>query len=221
MKVKAPSDVLIMADGDVPSLVALAAAREAFLSSKEPPTRAAAAWAWSALSETSVPRRRAVEAQAKALGLVFVEGALDALTRAHAFPGEQESAAILAAGFDAARQGRSQIIWPAVAGGDGGVERVARVSDKATLLTRLLGLDSPQHGVASIRIEAPMADLSDRQVADLAAELGVPVQLCWWWTQGNTAAGASVEAKALADAARRRWEPLLQGAGWKPKGRVV
>lgn len=83
----------------------------------------------------------------------------------------------------------------------GGVDAVdlnesSRVLDRCLLLERLAMLESDQE----IRVEAPFADLSDQQVAEIALDLSVPVSACWWWTAD--------------DHARRRWTAALQTVGW-------
>lgn len=79
--------------------------------------------------------------------------------------------------------------------GDGAgldVAAVAREVDRAALVTRLAALDHAE----PCEIVTPMVDLTDRQVLDLAYDMGVSTEMCWW---------SGVSDDAAADAARGRW----------------
>src|SRR6185295_51081 len=88
----------------------------------------------------------------------------------------------------AARKGCSNIVWPVqgfhpledpavhdraddLRGLD--LDLIARSTDKAILVGRLVSLDVHEHGQAWVKVETPFVDLKDRQIADLAAEMEV------------------------------------------------
>ena len=51
------------------------------------------------------------------------------------------------------------------------LDRIAQIADRAVLVARLVAIDADAHGVPSIRIETPYADFTDRQIADLIADM--------------------------------------------------
>ena len=118
---------------------------------------------------------------------------------------EWETQCLITTAFEAARAGISRLIWPAT-GGIGehiDLDRVCEIQDKAILVSRLVGLDAPNHGQPGFTIETPYADLSDDRLADLALDLGVQMELCWW--HGKGAAMGADEAE--------RWGRALAKAG--------
>ena len=95
-----------------------------------------------------------------------------------------------------------------------GVDALARELDRALLVSRLVTLDASEHGVGVFEIQTPLMDLSDRQVAEMALDLDVPIWRAWWWDLTN---GRKPKDAALADRAaayRQRWESALIGLGW-------
>jgi hypothetical protein len=213
-----PEQVLVIADGDLPSVVACAAAREALITSgkSERAMRPVVC-----LAQTADPpppgAEQAVRALVNVLALEQVEADLGA-TGEDRFEGERETRLLIDAAYEAARLGRGTVVWAvqypgAGAGGSGDradLSRVAAASDRALLVSRLVGLDGSAHGVPAIQVHTPYVDFTDRQIAELAVDLGAPVQLCWWWKGDSPAAQAS----------RARWETVLLGAGWTPENVV-
>jgi hypothetical protein len=125
-----------------------------------------------------------------------------------AAPGpEAESHHLLSATHVAARQGFTTVLWPAsAAAGDSlDLDRIAQIADRAILISRLVAIDADAHNVPGIRIETPFADFTDRQIADLIADMELPIETCWWW-------GAE-SIDALADREHRRWESALTAVG--------
>lgn len=95
----------------------------------------------------------------------------------------------------------TRIVWAFDnAPGESGPESVpldaaSRTLDRCILLERL-ALNEIGH---EILIEAPYADLSDTQLAEIALDLGVPLRACWWWGSDEPA---------------DRWRTALDRAGW-------
>jgi hypothetical protein len=118
----------------------------------------------------------------------------------------------------ARRQGISRVIWAMSAGRDedGGVDRAGVHVLRAMMVERLISLGhsaiarqpGSSHG-ALIRVEAPTADLSDRQMAELVIEMDLPVWTCWWWGASND------EPEAWNE--QQRWTALLRELGWVGK----
>ncbi|HBS29905.1 MAG TPA: hypothetical protein DEB06_10770 [Phycisphaerales bacterium] len=69
------------------------------------------------------------------------------------------------------------------------------------LFTRLAGLS----GSDGATLKAPLADLTDAQVADLALDLDAPLDTLWW-------RGGRAESGGEAGEARLRWEAALAEA---------
>lgn len=136
----------------------------------------------------SDPALRAVEAQAGVLGVqlsapIVVEG--DDL--------EADLKRLLEASFRAVREGFDVLVYPAHGGPDH--RRVVRIVDAGVHASGLASL-----GDRLLRVETPYADLSDRQLADLAVDMDLPVWMCSW------AVGPSPD--------RDRWVAILKEAGW-------
>jgi len=116
--------------------------------------------------------------------------------------GEADSALLLRAGSIAAELGLRRVVWPARAGVDrasGGIDvtAAARIVDRAVLVSRLIELDVEGPGVS---IETPFVDLADDQIAELAADLGVPMDAVWWASEPEGKPGA------VARQERDRWQ---------------
>jgi hypothetical protein len=120
---------------------------------------------------------------------------------------EAESHHLLSAAHLAARQGFTTVLWPAsaAAGESLDLDRIAQITDRAILIARLVAIDADSHNVPGIRIETPYADFTDRQIADLIADMELPIETCWWW-------GAE-SIDALADREHRRWESAMTAVG--------
>jgi hypothetical protein len=119
------------------------------------------------------------------------------------------SQGLLAAAYVAAAHRCDRVVWPVqspapVSGEDDvDLDRIAADVDRALLVSRLVALDADEHGRPGLRIETPYVDLSDRQLAELAFDMDVPVHLCWWW-EGESGA-----------AERERWLGTLRAVGWR------
>jgi len=123
-------------------------------------------------------------------------------------PGD-ETTMLLSAARAALGAGLDRVIWAIHLGGHDpdawpDLDELATRMDKALLCGRLASLEaSTQIGVS---IETPLIDLTDRQLADLAADLAAPIETCWWWSIGTAGLGpAGVE--------HDRFKPLLEQVG--------
>ncbi len=122
--------------------------------------------------------------------------------------GEREAVGLLSACHLAAALGCRRIVWPtsAAAGDSIDLDRLSAVTDRARVVSRLATLDVGPLGVS---IETPYAELTDKQVADLALDIGVALETCWWWS-GTKASGN------FGGAERTRWTNALLSVGWEP-----
>jgi len=94
-------------------------------------------------------------------------------------------------------------VWPVHVGAD--LEGMDRALARARLVERLVNLDLPQEheGEPPLRIETPLLDLTDRQIAELAADLDAPLDVCWWCDKDGPAPCGRCPGCP-------RWEPALR-----------
>lgn len=111
-----------------------------------------------------------------------------------------EATLLMAALAEAAGRASARVVWPRQVGGD--LNAMLDAADRALLVQRLGILELEGSKSADIRIEAPLLDLTDHQLAELAVDLAAPIWSCWW---------ALPEAGAMPEAteARARWSNLI------------
>lgn len=193
---------LVMVDGDLPALLACAAASRADrLVSPGGDRRGSSAWTPPGLD---TPREVAAQRQAEFFGLAMIgpehrqpEPARDAAWT--------ESLMLLEASRAAAESGLHAVVWPIHAGPELDLDQAARAVDRALLVSRLASLDAEARGIAPIEVHAPYADFTSEQVAELALDMDLPVSLCWWWDDPGDDARR----------ARQSWLETLESVGWR------
>lgn len=94
------------------------------------------------------------------------------------------------------------------------VQTLTRELDRQLLVTRLVTLDAAEHGIASFEVDAPLADLTDVQVADLAMDLDAPIWRAWWWEASTSRRVRDADVAERAKACRQRWASALGRVGW-------
>lgn len=202
-RIDVTTGLVVLSDGDIPGLVACAFARDALLRAK-PGAPVPTVAAFPTDVEEHPARLAAAKQQAESLGLQFtklplpgVRGVSDA---------EHENHELLAAAFSAAQASRATVLWSATAatGEDVDIDRLAKITDRAMIIGRLVASETETHGVPGVRVLTPFADLSFRQIAELALDLAVPLRCTWWW--GSTSEDAAQ--------ARARWATVLASLGW-------
>ncbi|MEK6702810.1 MAG: hypothetical protein AABZ53_11140 [Planctomycetota bacterium] len=206
-------ELLIIADGDLPSLVALAAARVA---AKGWPSQGVdglppAAPAAVGIAATHPDQIRAITEQARVFAMLTV----DLAPPVFAADWLAETSLLLAACAAAAAAGRPTVVWPVQyeSGDQISLDRVSKAVDRSIAATRLVQIDSGVHACPDLRIDTPLVDYTDRQIADLAVDLSVPVHLCWWW---DSRSGGG-DAHRL----RQRWMTALAAAGFRTPDRAL
>jgi len=167
-------------------------------------------WAPRIGPDAPAAHREAAVRQASLLALELIETAVDE-PHADAAVGLLESHLLLHAGHLAARNGCGRVVWPIqfASPGDDPPElaRIAEAVDRALLASRVVTLDAAHYGLTEVAIDAPFADLTDRQVAELAADMELPIETCWWWSSmGAMGSGGAEE--------RDRWTEALRAIGW-------
>lgn len=96
-----------------------------------------------------------------------------------------ESALLMAAGSEALRRGLARVVWPVQVGGPGGdghlaaqhLDAIADAFDRAMVCARLLSIDADTDGLA---IQTPFVDFTDAQLADLAADVDLPIEAAFF-----------------------------------------
>jgi hypothetical protein len=127
--------------------------------------------------------------------------------------GPERSRLLMAAGAEAIRHGLARIVWPVQLGGAGiddasgqepgaaWLDAIADTSDRALVCSRLLSLDLPgatDMADGGLTIQTPFVDFTDAQIADLAADVDLPVEAAFLGS---------------AEAERSRWRVALAKAG--------
>lgn len=214
---QAPEPLIIL-DGDLASLVALACVSDeaVALGSGRAQGPSAQVWLPGIFGESQRDRSGACDRQIALYNARRIQRSeIDDRVLpvgTHGF----ETQLLLAAFSHAAQAGLERVLWTAHPGrtADEGaidLERASGILDRALLVEQISALDRPA-SAARVRIETPHADLSDRQLAELAADLMIPVKTLWWW------GGQSDEAQRQRD----RWTGLFRETGlWRPAESVV
>lgn len=213
--------IVILSDGGLSSLVACAVAKErATLDGRtHGGTCVLPVFGLGGLiGSNRLLREKAIRVQAEVFGFEMWEPLVAGVDT---LPGlvdqrDQETQGLIRAAQLAVRKGCDTIVWPVQCAGpmaardDEGLDLdwIARAADKAVLVSRLIAVDADAHHKPSIRIETPYLDVTDHQLADLAAEMELPMRACWWWS-------ISKRDGEQAVAERERWLRALQFVGWQ------
>lgn len=167
---------LVLLDGDLEGLVSLACAAEAGVVAGD-----ASGSVVAACVDADPIRHDAALRQASAHDTAWLDVTVSAK--------RGTSGKLIAVGEASAAAGIPKIVWPVrVSPGRWRVREAATAMDRALLVERLISLDASELGLAEMRIETPMVDLDDEQLAELAADMAVSLDLCWWWGDASQAA---------------------------------
>ena len=200
-----PPRVLIIDDGGLAALAACIAARIDHQRHEPLPSEhGPVVWSPGGSQPEAHRRRDAAAAHAAHCDLHFLESNDVAAT--------DDTRLLLDAAEQAVGEGIARVIWPVhrLGGADAPVlEDAAKAVDRALLVTRLIALDADTHNLPNFTIETPYADLTDKQLAELAADLDAPAHLCWW----HSSPAVSSTLAELAATERTRWTRLLSDAG--------
>lgn len=218
---------LIIADGGLASLIACASACEEKAGEEN---MGCALWIPSGEGAVWELRRAAARRHAEMYGLEIIDhhpaetgvtsmpmaswGGEDGVrTSSWVSASQRQTQDLISAAYAAASAGCGTVVWP-VQGASGeelNLDEIARIVDRSTLVTRLVGLSGDEHGCPSIRVLTPYADYTDGQLAELAIDMLLPIETCWWWTD-EEAQGPSSSRQLAAE--RERWVSALRDAGW-------
>lgn len=198
---------LVISDGGVGGLVATAIATEETVR-RENLKQTPAPLVWSAWHDDTpaASRDAAVSKHAEAFGAVRIDTASPPHHESETV-GAWRNRVLLRAGSLALANGCRRVVWPVQFAGPtpdepASVDAIADALNRAVLVSRLVSLDAGEAELPEVAFETPFVDLADNQLADLACELSVSVEDCWWW-------GASSQ---LAVEERARWAGVLPAA---------
>jgi hypothetical protein len=218
--------VLVISDGGVGALVACVIAREAAFaaptkesrkSTPEPEDCRPLVWSPPAPSLSATARLKAVKRQCYLLDLEFVEPAPTDAHPDETTAGERATRDLINAAYAAMHRGVQRVVWPVHfdVKGEPDLPALSDAVDRALLVSRLVALDA---GI-DLRVECPLADLTDRQIADLVIDMDVPVKTCWWWhaqLAKYEQPGAETLPPGLDEfrSEYHRWTTALREVGW-------
>lgn len=214
-----PPSSLVLADGGLLGLVALAHAREhAAMGHHGAPMVAPCPIAMNGSSDAArVLRMQALTEQAKHFGFQVLDVAagqtsLSNLAHAGATTKQRQAAGMLALAYAAQHKGIARIIWAAHAceGESVDLDHLSWCVDLALAVSRLATLTASN--AQGLVIEAPYLDVSDAQAADLGVELAAPLATCWWWKGPHTT--DDPQLKPVAAREQSRWLRALSSVGW-------
>jgi len=191
-----PPTRLVISQGDLAGLVAAVIASEETV--RRESLGGGAPVVWTATQKT----RDVIGRHARSLGLRVVKSS--AGVGVDWGNGGGANRLLLDAATCALSLGCPVVVWPVICRGPSSdelalVETIAAAVNRATLVSRLVSLDASEAGLPEVRIETPFVDLTDQQLAELACDVGVRFEDCWWW----------MDDSPLANAERERWGPLL------------
>ncbi len=216
---------VILTDSGIESLLACAMAAEQQQLAASEPSAVLPAW-WEEGEEIDLILSAvdpAIVQQAQVHGLdIFPDQAVyppeDFEPRTAPERGLLQSRMLLEAAHLALRAGVRRVVWPVrVASPDRAqqvqelVDEIAAAADRALLASRLASLDATPQTAVEVVIETPFVDLSNAQIAELARDMALPLETCWWH-----------DARSLPGAERQRqfWSSAIarSGAQLEPKG---
>lgn len=190
---------LVLSDGGIAGLLGVATASEESVRGTSEPGPAVGVWAAWPGTPDHPDRFNAVTQAASA----FRAEVVTARTPDRAIAGtagEAESALLIRAAAIAAERRWDRVLWPVHLGdrdASANLEAIAIAVERALLVSRLASLDGQ-----GVTVETPFVDFTDAEMADLAADLGLTADHCWW------AAGAAAQSpEGVAE--HRRWSGLL------------
>jgi hypothetical protein len=81
--------------------------------------------------------------------------------------------------------------------------------NRSLLVSQLVTLAMGPAEQRQVRVRAPYADLTDRQVADLAIDMDAPIWTCWWMSPA-----IPDDLRSEAERERVKWSTLMKESGW-------
>ena len=224
----------ILADGDLPSLIALAAAAESQVSLGDDDYAEVVL-----LADGRYLGRNAVACvrqQADRIGLATVSEAPVLITHQANGNVSEATDVLVKAAASAVRMGCRRLVWPVAVPASCDrqlgvsdtsldadpesdhmpnpieeraiLDGIGAAMDRALLVGRLISLDASELQQPDLQILTPYIDLSADQIADLALDLDAPIDACWWGGEHASLNHTAAETTA------RWWTARLESFGW-------
>jgi hypothetical protein len=209
---------LILTDADVESLLASAMAAEQQSLTAADPSVLLPAW-WDVADDDLDLLISAIDPavlnQARMLGLnAQPQHALyppDEDTRSGPQLGQLQSRILTEAAYLALSVGIKKVVWPIRIPTDhpDRIQAIGDTIDRAMLIARLVTLDATTDTAPEVSIDTPFVDLNDDQIFELARDMPVPLETCWWNAAPTLAAAQQRKAdwNALTNRSALQIEP--------------
>ncbi len=189
-----PEQCLILTDADIESLIATAMASEQQSINSLDPSILAPAW-WAKNSDELDLVLPVLESAARSQAEIYALHVLpdhafyppDSNESAQITTSVQQSRILLDAAYLAMQLGLKRVVWP-IRIPESHPNRIAAIGeaiDRAMLISRLVSIDANTETAPELLIETPFVDLSDDQIADLAQDIAIPIDTCWWADAGD------------------------------------
>ncbi len=210
---------LILTDADAESLLATAMASEQQSISSTDPSMLIPAW-WGANDTDLDLVLSALEPAARKHADIF---GLQVLAEHAIYPPESsdpspislhanQTRMLFDAAYLAIQLGLKRLVWPVriPMNHPDRIKGIGDALDRAMLVSRLVSIDADESTAPEIIIETPFIDLTDAQIADLAMDLAIPLESCWW---------ASAQDLPLAQSCANAWQGMnaLRSSMLEPK----
>lgn len=119
---------------------------------------------------------------------------------------------LLDASYLAIQLGLKRVVWPIriPMNHPDRIKGIGDALDRAMLVSRLVSIDADETTAPEVIIETPFIDLSDAQIADLAMDMAIPLESCWW---------ANAQDLPLAQSCAKAWQGMnaLRSSMLEPK----
>lgn len=115
--------------------------------------------------------------------------------------GQHQTRLLTEAAYLAMRAGLRKLVWPIRIPDDhpDRVGAIATTLDRALLVARTVSLDASTQTAPDITIDTPFIDLTTEQITDLARDMALPTETCWW---------NSTNPHPIADQQREQWAAI-------------
>ena len=196
---------LILTDADVESLLASAMAAEQQSISTSDPSKLIPAW-WGTTDEDIDLLISAIDPAATHQATIF---ALAIDPQRALYPPEDETVSepdlgqlqtrlLTEAAYLAMNSGLRKVVWP-IRIPDDHPDRIGAIGaaiDRAMLVARIVSLDATHESAPEVSIDTPFIDLTVEQISELARDMNLPIETCWWQSPSNA---------QIAGRCRARW----------------
>lgn len=96
--------------------------------------------------------------------------------------GRMQTRLLTEAAYIALAMGIKRVVWPMriPEHAPDRIDAIGTAIDRAMLVARTASLDASPSTAFEVTIETPFIDLDDRQIHELARDMALPIDTCWW-----------------------------------------